>query len=107
IASAGPAAPGSVDAPPPPPPPPAKAPDKAELARRWPVRGAVFMGLLGVFLLFGGFGAWAMFTRIAGAVVAPGQVEVEQHRQIVQHPDGGVIEEIQVSEGDTVEAGQT
>ncbi|MFV0303776.1 MAG: HlyD family type I secretion periplasmic adaptor subunit [Paracoccus sp. (in: a-proteobacteria)] len=62
--------------------------------------------MLGIFLLFGGFGAWAMFTRIAGAVVAPGQVEVEQNRQVVQHPDGGVISEILVEEGDTVEAGQ-
>ena len=38
------------------------------------------MGILGLLLLVGGFGAWATFSRIAGAVVAPGQVEVEQHR---------------------------
>lgn len=92
---------------PPPPPARATAPDRKELANRWPVRGPVLIGLIGVFLLFGGFGAWAMMTRISGAVVAPGQVEVEQNRQVVQHPDGGVIEEILVSEGDTVEAGQT
>ena len=41
--------------------------------------------------------------RIAGAVVAPGQVEVEQHRQVVQHPEGGVVEEIAVREGQPVQ----
>ncbi|AUH33566.1 HlyD family type I secretion periplasmic adaptor subunit [Paracoccus tegillarcae] len=101
------AVPPADDPGPAPPPPKATAPDRTELARRWPVRGAVILGLAGILLLFGGFGSWAMLTRIAGAVVAPGQVEVEQHRQVVQHPDGGVIEEIMVAEGDSVEAGDT
>ncbi len=56
-------------------------------------------------LLVGGFGAWATFSRISGAVVAPGQVEVEQHRQVVQHPEGGVVEEIVVREGQSVNSG--
>ncbi|MCQ0971273.1 HlyD family type I secretion periplasmic adaptor subunit [Paracoccus sp. TK19116] len=64
------------------------------------------MGLICIFLLVGGFGAWAYSSRIAGAVVASGQVEVQSQRQIVQHPDGGVVQEILVKEGDTVEAGQ-
>lgn len=54
----------------------------------------------------GGFGAWATFTTLAGAVVAPGQVEVDHDRQVVQHPDGGVVAEILVHDGDRVEAGQ-
>ncbi|WP_246026579.1 HlyD family type I secretion periplasmic adaptor subunit [Paracoccus luteus] len=58
-------------------------------------------------LLIGGFGGWSVFSRIAGAVVAPGQVEVEQHRQIVQHPDGGVVAEILVRDGQRVAAGDT
>ncbi|WP_241963431.1 HlyD family type I secretion periplasmic adaptor subunit [Paracoccus suum] len=64
------------------------------------------MGFLALFILFGGFGAWAWGARIAGAVVASGQVEVEQHRQIVQHPDGGVVDEILVRDGQSVKAGQ-
>ncbi|WP_347137782.1 HlyD family type I secretion periplasmic adaptor subunit [Paracoccus sp. SSK6] len=64
-------------------------------------------GLLSIIVLLGGFTLWAMQSRIAGAVVASGQVEVEQQRQIVQHPDGGVVEEILVKDGQTVEAGQT
>lgn len=72
----------------------------------WPVRGTVIAGMLSVLVLVGGFVAWAVTTQISGAVVASGQVEVEQHRQIVQHPDGGVVQAIAVSDGDGVEAGQ-
>lgn len=64
------------------------------------------LGLFGLALLFGGFGLWSTQARISGAVVAPGQVEVEQSRQIVQHPDGGVVNDILVREGRSVEAGQ-
>ena len=63
------------------------------------------MGLLAIAVLFIGFGAWAFGTRIAGAVVAPGQIEVEQQRQVVQHPDGGVVQDILVREGATVRPG--
>lgn len=73
---------------------------------RWSARSAILLGMVGIFLLFGGFGAWAAMTKIAGAVVASGQVEVERHRQVVQHPDGGVVDEILVREGQEVEAGE-
>lgn len=73
---------------------------------RWSVRGPLLLGIVAILLLFGGFGLWALQSRIAGAVVAPGQVEVQQQRQIVQHPDGGVIADILVEEGETVSAGQ-
>jgi len=73
--------------------------------RRWSARGALMLGLVAMILLVGGFGFWSVASRIAGAVVAPGQVEVEQHRQVVQHPEGGVVETIPVREGQAVEAG--
>ncbi|WP_413872802.1 HlyD family type I secretion periplasmic adaptor subunit [Albidovulum sp.] len=68
-------------------------------------RGPVVLGLLALALLLCGFGLWSVTTRIAGAVVAGGQVEVEQNRQVVQHPDGGVVAEILVKDGDLVAAG--
>lgn len=74
-------------------------------ADRWPVAGTVLTGLLAVVVLVGGFTAWATVSRISAAVVASGQVEVEQHRQVVQHPDGGVVQDIAVTEGQFVEAG--
>ena len=71
-------------------------------ADRWSARGALLLGFLCVFLLVGGFGAWGATTQIMGAVIAQGRVEVAQNRQVVQHPDGGVVSEILVEEGDEV-----
>ncbi len=72
----------------------------------WSTRRPVLIGLFGLLVLVGGFGAWAALSTIAGAIVAPGRIEVDRNRQIVQHPDGGVVFEIMVDEGDTVVEGQ-
>jgi HlyD family secretion protein len=76
-----------------------------EEAETWSAGRPLFWGFLTVLLLVGGLGAWSVFTTLAGAIIAQGQVEVSQSRQIVQHPDGGVIAEILVKEGDLVSAG--
>jgi HlyD family secretion protein len=68
-------------------------------------RGTVLFGFVALAVLVGGFGLWATTTQIAGAVVSQGRVEVEQNRQVVQHPDGGVVEAIYVKNGDSVRAG--
>ena len=52
-----------------------------------------------------GFGGWATFASISGAVVASGTVSVEGRVQAVQHFDGGIISEIHVRDGDVVEQG--
>lgn len=70
------------------------------------VRSPLIVGFLAVALLVGGFGAWATLTEIAGAIVTSGKVEVDQNRQVVQHPDGGVIAELLVDEGDFVDQDQ-
>ena len=89
---------------PPSPPPPPKPIPKPDL-NRWSVRGPLIAGMVALAVLIGGFGIWATQTDIAGAVVASGQVEVEQQRQVVQHPDGGVVEKIAVKDGDDVKSG--
>lgn len=76
------------------------------LAKKWSARTHVIIGLLALLILVGGFGVWAVFSNIAGAIIATGQIELEQNRQVVQHPDGGVVERVSVREGDKVEAGQ-
>ena len=73
-----------------------------EFSARWHLG----LGLGGLALLIFGFGGWASFSEISGAVIAPGQIEVDQNRQVVQHPDGGVVAEILAQEGDTVRQGQ-
>lgn len=75
--------------------------DDRTLARARPI----IAGTLAVTLLVGGFVTWALATNISGAVVATGQVEVEQQRQVVQHLDGGVVKAIAVKDGASVEAG--
>ncbi|NRB20313.1 MAG: HlyD family type I secretion periplasmic adaptor subunit [Rhodobacteraceae bacterium] len=71
----------------------------------WSARRPVFIGMLGLLLLVGGFGTWSVMSSIAGAVVASGRIEVDQNRQVVQHLDGGIVSEILVQEGDTVAEG--
>jgi membrane fusion protein, type I secretion system len=73
---------------------------------KWSARVPLTFGVLGLLILVGGFGTWAIKTNISGAIIASGRIEVDRNRQIVQHPDGGVVEDIQVDEGDTVEQGQ-
>ena len=65
----------------------------------FPVGKPLFLGLLTAVVLVVGFGGWASLTNISGAIVASGQIEVDQNRQVVQHPDGGVVSEILVDEG--------
>ncbi|MBK0325888.1 HlyD family type I secretion periplasmic adaptor subunit [Rhodobacteraceae bacterium F11138] len=74
--------------------------------RTWSARKPVLFGLAGLLLLLGGFGTWAVATNIAGAIIAPGRIEVDRNRQVVQHPDGGVVADILVDEGDNVALGQ-
>lgn len=74
-------------------------------SQKWSARRPVTLGLVTLVLLVGGFGGWSLLTDISGAIVAPGQLEVEQNRQIVQHPDGGVVAEIAVVEAQAVKAG--
>lgn len=74
-------------------------------ANTWSAARPLFWGFLTMALLIGGLGGWSVLTTLAGAIIAPGQIEVSQNRQIVQHPDGGVVAEILVTEGATVKAG--
>lgn len=72
---------------------------------KWSARGPIITGVLALLILVGGFGTWAVMANISGAIIASGRVKVEQNRQVVQHPDGGVVDTIVVKEGDIVTAG--
>lgn len=71
----------------------------------WSARTPLLLGALVLILLVGGLGSWAVLSRITGAVITQGRIEVEQNRQVIQHPDGGVVAEILVQEGDFVREG--
>ena len=71
----------------------------------WSARPQLIIGFTALILLIGGLGTWSVATQIAGAIIAPGQIEVESNQQVVQHPEGGVVGAILVDDGDYVEAG--
>lgn len=56
-------------------------------------------------LFFGGFGSWAAFVPLSGAAIAPAVVAPDGYRKTIQHLEGGIVAEIRVREGATVEAG--
>ncbi|MEO9632780.1 MAG: HlyD family type I secretion periplasmic adaptor subunit [Sulfitobacter sp.] len=56
-------------------------------------------------ITFGILGTWAYFAVIASAVVAPGVVALESDRKVVQHFEGGIVQDILVREADVVQQG--
>ncbi|KZL16363.1 HlyD family type I secretion periplasmic adaptor subunit [Pseudovibrio sp. Ad26] len=63
-------------------------------------------GLL-VVILVGGVGLWGGLMEIRGAIIAPGTIVVETNTKNVQHMEGGIVRSIMVTDGDTVDAGDT
>ncbi|WP_299882916.1 HlyD family type I secretion periplasmic adaptor subunit [uncultured Sulfitobacter sp.] len=70
------------------------------------VRSLVFWMAFCGFGLFGGLLFWASTAQMTSAVVSNGQFKVLGDRLVVQHFEGGIVEEINVVEGETVEEGQ-
>ena len=68
-----------------------------------PVRRAGYTTLL---LFVFGVGAWAVFAPLESAAIAAGVVQVEGKRKLVQHLEGGIVAELAVANGDSVEQGQ-
>ncbi|GHF18492.1 HlyD family type I secretion periplasmic adaptor subunit [Kordiimonas sediminis] len=62
-------------------------------------RRVAFIAFLSIFV-FGGL--WAAFAELGGAVIASGQIIAKDRNIIIQHLEGGIIEEINVREGETV-----
>jgi HlyD family secretion protein len=71
----------------------------------WRITVPALVGFAALIILVGGLGVWAVQTRLAGAIVSPGIIEVQSNRQVVEHPDGGVVGEIYVRDGDAVTDG--
>jgi HlyD family type I secretion membrane fusion protein len=69
----------------------------------WP---RVVGGLVLAVCLVVGFGGWAAFAKLEGAVVTAGTVKVDQNLKEVQHRDGGIVKTLAVRQGDLVKDGQ-
>ncbi|MCX8227855.1 MAG: HlyD family type I secretion periplasmic adaptor subunit [Sulfitobacter sp.] len=69
---------------------------------RWHVLVSFFL----MIATFGGFGIWAFKAPLAAAIIAQGSFVATGQNKIVQHLEGGIIQEINVREGEHVNAGQ-
>ena len=76
---------------------------RRKIWRAWP---PLSVGFLTIAVMAATVAIWGLRTQIAGAVVAGGTVRVESNRQVIQHPDGGVVGEILARDGDQVSSGQ-
>jgi len=72
---------------------------------RLSARGPLLLGGTTAMALVLGFGIWAATVPIDGAVMAMGQVDIVAQSYLVQHTEGGVVDELAVREGQSVEAG--
>ncbi|TMV02548.1 HlyD family type I secretion periplasmic adaptor subunit [Ruegeria sediminis] len=71
----------------------------------WRITIPAIVGFTALIILIGGLGIWSTRTQLAGAIVSSGVIEVQTNRQVVEHPDGGVVGEILVRDGAKVAAG--
>ena len=65
----------------------------------------IVIGLVLLVVCFGGFGVWSFRAPLATAVIGQGSFVATGRNKIVQHLEGGIIENILVTEGESVEAG--
>ena len=70
-----------------------------------PTRG-MRLGIWGAAAALALFVLWAAFARVDQYTRAQGQIIASSRTQIIQAPDGGVVEELLVREGDVVQRGQ-
>lgn len=86
----------------------ARIPDAAEWYAEVPrsIRGHAIFGLALMLVAFGGFGVWAFGAPLAAAIISQGSFVATGQNKIVQHLEGGIIQEILVTEGATVIEGE-
>ena len=70
-------------------------------------RSPLRWGLMILIIGFGGFVLWAALAPLDAGVPADATVQVFGNRKVVQHLEGGTVEDIYVREGSKVTAGET
>jgi len=68
-----------------------------------PILRMAWWVFVGIFVV-GGF--WAATAPLGGAIVAVGRVIAEDRNRVIQHLEGGILQELNVHEGDKVTVGQ-
>src|SRR5688572_3214005 len=76
-----------------------------EVNLRRAVCAPVMAGMAILMGFFGGLIMWSAYAPLSGAVIAGGAIAPEGATRVVQHLEGGIIDEILVEEGDRVAQG--
>jgi len=63
------------------------------------------IGISILFVTFGLLGGWSWYAKMDTGVPLGGQVVIESSDQIIQHLEGGIVEKINVQDGDFVNKG--
>ena len=71
------------------------------------LKGPIVSGLIILLVFLVGATAWASSAKLASAIIAVGQLKVDSNRKQIQHLDGGIVNEIIVSDGQRVKKGDT
>ena len=69
-------------------------------------RTSIVFGMFTLILLFGILGLWSVLAPIDSAAIASGKVALDSNKKTIQHLEGGIVEEILVTEGMHVKRGQ-
>lgn len=65
-------------------------------SKHWRISALLIILLLAIFL------AWAFFAKLEEVAIAEGEVVPQEQIQTIQHLEGGIVEKIFVTEGDSV-----
>lgn len=69
-------------------------------------RRTAVVGYAAIALFAGCFGYWAASAPLSGAVITSGTISATGGNILIQHPEGGIIKELLVHEGDRVQQSQ-
>lgn len=69
-------------------------------------RSIAIVGYATLALFIGGFGTWGLTMPLSSATVATGTVAAAGQNVMIQHLDGGIVEEVVKHEGDRVHKGE-
>ena len=70
------------------------------------IRSHAIVGFAVMAVACGGFATWGATAPLSAAIIADGRFVPTGQNKVVQHLEGGIIEELLVKEGDVVEEGQ-
>ncbi|MDA9817834.1 HlyD family type I secretion periplasmic adaptor subunit [Flavobacteriaceae bacterium] len=68
-------------------------------------RKPIIIGMWSTLILFGSFMIWSVTAQVHSTAIANGKIVVDSNKKIIQHLEGGIIEEIFVKGGDMVKEG--